>query len=144
MRGGRCGGGGWPRPELLPPPPLLRWGGGPGEDVHSPALEDAGWRKARTELGRMGRGAPRRCAFPLLGLQQQVAATWPVETRRPKALRQGPGRAREDCGSGRVGVCDTLPPTWHTWGPGGRRRRRSLLLSLVSLPPSWISAPALR
>ena len=73
MRGGRVAAAGAP-PSASPSalgrgprgrrPPARAWrirGGG------RPAPSRGGW----------GGGAPRRCASPSLGLQQQVAATWP-------------------------------------------------------------------
>lgn len=115
------------------PPRPLRWGGGPGEDVHSPALEDAGWGEGPHRAGVMGRGAPRRCAF-----LASCSSRW----RRRGPWRPG-ARRRSDKGraghartvAGAAGVCDTLPPTWHTWGPGdaGGGGASSFLWSL-SLP----------
>lgn len=73
-----------------------------------------------------------RCAFPLAGLQQQVAATWPGRPGARAVLRQGAGPGTR--GPWQARVCDTLPPTAY-FGPGGRRRRRSpSFLWSLSLP----------
>lgn len=96
-------------------PPARAWrirGGG------RPAPSGSGW----------GGGAPRRCASPSLGLQQQVAATWPW---RPGYCKGRAGHARTVA----VGawVCATRSHPRGILGTWGRGRRRSLLLPLVSL-----------
>ena len=119
-------------------------GRGPGEDVlqHGPGVWGWGEGPHRGGGGRMGEA--RRCAFPLTRDAAagggDVARGGPAPTGARIWAR--PGREREECGSGRVGVCDTLPPTWRTWGPedaGGRGT--SFLWSLSLLPGHF--APAL-
>ena len=88
----------------------------------------------------MGRGGAAEMRLPLARAAAAGGGDVAVETR----LLQGPGRAREDCGSGRVGVCDTLPPTWHIVDLGTRAEEEPPPSSGLSLPHSWIFAPALR
>lgn len=72
-----------------------------------------------------------------LGMQQQVAAAWRVETRRPRAPRCAPpGRERGEGGCGRVGVCGRLPPTWRIGDLRTRAKEEAPPPS--GLPPSFL------
>lgn len=72
-----------------------------------------------------------------LGMQQQVAAAWRVETRRPRARRCAPpGRERGEGGCGRVGVCGRLPPTWRIGDLRTRAKEEAPPPS--GLPPSFL------
>lgn len=51
------------------------------------------WGKAHTEV-EVGWGRRGDAPAPSLRMQQQVAATWPVEARRLQARGYGPGRGR--------------------------------------------------
>ena len=124
MRGGRVAAAGAP-PSASPSalgrgprgrrPPARAWrirGGG------RPAPSRGGW----------GGGAPRRCASPSRGLQQQVAATWPW---RPGSCKGRAGtRGLWQWARGCVRHAPTHVAYLGTWGRG---RRRSLLFPLVSL-----------
>ena len=121
--------GGWPRPVLLPPPPLLRWGGGPGEDVlqHWPGGYGVGEGPHRA--GADGEGGRRGDAPPP---REGCSSRWRRRGRGdPATARAGSGtRGLWQWARGCVRHAPTHVAYLGTWGRG---RRRSLLLPLVSL-----------
>lgn len=112
-------------------------GRGPGKTSYTRPPEYGGERKAHTQV-EAGWGRRGDAPSPSLRMQQQVAATWPVEAQRLQARVYGPGRGRSvrNVAVGAWGCVTHSHPRDVYLGTRGLGWRRSLL-PLVSLTPSW-------